>query len=76
MIPSGASNSPEILFVVGALRLGGAERHVASVAQALIRLGWRVAVYVLYEDGPLHDVMRDAGVTIIFPPVGPPQAGW
>jgi glycosyltransferase involved in cell wall biosynthesis len=76
MTSSVAGNSPEILFVVGALRLGGAERHVASVTQALVRLGWRVAVYVLYENGPLHDVMRDAGVTIIFPPARPPQAGW
>jgi glycosyltransferase involved in cell wall biosynthesis len=68
--------SPEILFVVGTLRLGGAERHIAVLTQALVRLGWRVTVYVLYEDGPLHDVMRDAGVRIIFPPVAPPQPSW
>lgn len=76
MTAPGTSRPPEVLFVVGALRLGGAERHVAAVAQALVRLGWRVCVYVLYEDGPLHDVMRGAGVTVVFPPVEPPQSGW
>jgi len=66
----------EIFFVVGSLHVGGAQRHVATVSEALIRIGWRVTVYVLYENGPLYEEMRSAGVTILFPPIEPAQTSW
>jgi len=67
--PSEPPSSPEILFVVGGLIIGGTERHLSSVARALIRLGWRVSIYSLAGDGPLRAEMEAGGVTVVLPPI-------
>jgi glycosyltransferase involved in cell wall biosynthesis len=57
----------EILFVIGSLQVGGAERHVVSVANSLHRLGRSVAVYSASGDGPLRPELEQGGVTVLFP---------
>ena len=58
-----------ILFVIGSLQVGGAERHLVSVAIALHRLGRSVAVYSASGDGPLRPELERGGVTVLFPPL-------
>lgn len=48
-----------ILFVIGTLEVGGTERHLALIAAALIRRGWKVAVYSLAGDAPLRGALVD-----------------
>lgn len=58
-----------ILYVIGALDIGGTERHLSKVACALARCGWRISVYSLAGDGPLRDDLECAGVRVILPPI-------
>ncbi len=66
----------EILFVISALQVGGAELHLVEVARALARLGWRVSVYAFVEGGPLQKELRQGGVTVLLPPVEPSERSW
>jgi glycosyltransferase involved in cell wall biosynthesis len=59
----------EILFVIGSLAVGGAERHLAMVLPELVRIGWRVSIYSLQGYGPLYDTLRAGGVNVILPPL-------
>jgi glycosyltransferase involved in cell wall biosynthesis len=69
--------APEILFVISALQVGGAELHLVQVAQALARLGWRVSVYAFIEGGePLQEKLRESGVTVLLPPVERSERSW
>ena len=62
--PAGA----EILFVIGSLEVGGTERHLATLAPALVKLGWSVSVYNLAGSGALQGEIQAAGVRVIVPP--------
>jgi glycosyltransferase involved in cell wall biosynthesis len=62
--------SPDILFVVGELGIGGTERHLLSVGRQLRRAGWQVCVYSLAGDGALRGELESAGIEVILPPVG------
>jgi glycosyltransferase involved in cell wall biosynthesis len=66
----------EILFVIASLRIGGAERHLADVAPALMRHGWGISVYALVEGGPLEQALQQDGVRILRPPVPSPEQAW
>lgn len=59
----------DILYVIGALEIGGTERHLSAMARALAQRGWRVAVYSLAGDGPLRAELERAGVTVILPTI-------
>jgi glycosyltransferase involved in cell wall biosynthesis len=61
--PAGA----EILFVIGTLEVGGTERHLATLAPALVKLGWIVSVYSLAGGGALRDELQGDGVTVLVP---------
>lgn len=61
---------PHILYVIGALDVGGTERHLAAVAPRLVRLGWRVSVYSLAGNGALRGEFERGQVTVIVPPFG------
>lgn len=66
--PSG-DLSPEIMFVIGTLNVGGSERHLASVAPALLARGWRVSVFSLSGDGPLRAELENRGVIVLRSPI-------
>jgi glycosyltransferase involved in cell wall biosynthesis len=65
------------MFVIGTLNVGGSERHLTSVAPALLARGWRVSVFSLSGDGPLRDELERRGVVVLQSPVrrGQQRAG-
>ena len=58
----------ELLFVIGTLEVGGTERHLATLAPALVNLGWTVSVYSLAGGGALRDELQGKGVDVLVPP--------
>jgi glycosyltransferase involved in cell wall biosynthesis len=62
------SSGAEILFVIGTLEVGGTERHIATLAPALVKLGWPVSVYSLAGGGVLQEAMEGEGVNVLVPP--------
>jgi glycosyltransferase involved in cell wall biosynthesis len=56
-----------ILFVIGSLEVGGAERHLVAVACALKARGWSPEVFVFTRGGPLSTQLDDAGIAIHGP---------
>lgn len=53
-----------ILFVIGSLDLGGAEKHVANLCLALKRRGWQPEVQVYAAGGPLTSLLTDNGIPV------------
>jgi glycosyltransferase involved in cell wall biosynthesis len=51
-----------LLFVCPDMHRGGAERHWATLIPALARRGAEVRLVCLYDEGPLFDEVRAAGV--------------
>src|SRR5262245_14003202 len=71
--PDPTGNS--LLYVIGSLDRGGAERHLALLAPRLRRFGWNPAIYCLTQPGHQASEIARAGVEIISPPFtfGPKQ---
>lgn len=57
--------SPRICLIIGQLGLGGAEKQVVLLAQALRLRGVDVTVVVLTAEGPRDDALRQAGVPVV-----------
>ncbi|MGO3928798.1 glycosyltransferase [Rhodopseudomonas pseudopalustris] len=53
-----------ILYVIGSLNVGGAERHLAQVAARLKARGWEPEVFAMSPRGPLAGFLEDANVPI------------
>lgn len=53
-----------ILYVIGSLNVGGAERHVTQLAKSLKTRGWQPEVFVLSPGGPLSSTLSEAGIII------------
>lgn len=53
-----------ILFVIGSLSVGGAERHVTKLAISLKRRGWDPAIFVFSPGGPMTDVLEENAIPI------------
>lgn len=53
-----------ILYVIGSLNVGGAERHVCQVAMKLKERGWETEVFVLSLGGPLTSMLAEADIPI------------
>ena len=51
-------------MVIGAMDVGGAERHVTQIAPELVRRGWTVAVYCLTGPGVLGIRLREQGLNV------------
>lgn len=64
------ANKPSILFVIGDLDVGGAERHLALIAPGLARQGYRASIYTLTHRGKMAPELEAAGVRVIEPPFG------
>ncbi|MFN3656968.1 MAG: glycosyltransferase [Pseudolabrys sp.] len=67
-------SSPSILFVIGSLNIGGAERHLAQMLPLLAQRGWRPAVYCLMERGNLAPELERRGIPVHCTPcAGEPE---
>lgn len=55
----------KILFVIGSLEVGGAERQMVLLATELQKRGAKVAVFTIHGGGPLQAVLEAAGVALI-----------
>lgn len=64
-----AKKSTEIVYVIGSLDLGGAERHLVQIAPALKTIGWTPTIYCLTHRGVQSSELERHGVTVIGPPV-------
>ena len=65
----------KILYVIGSLDLGGAERHVSLISPRLKQLGWEPIIYCITRRGIQSDGVEKNGVRVIGPPweIGPGQ---
>jgi glycosyltransferase involved in cell wall biosynthesis len=59
----------DILFVIGDLDTGGAERHLVKLLPALSRHHFRPFVYTLTHKGTLSPQLERAGVEVFQPPL-------
>lgn len=55
----------KILFVIGSLRVGGAERQMTLLAKEIAKCNVDVKVFVLTADGPLKDYLEKLKISII-----------
>jgi len=58
-----------VLYVIGSLSVGGAERHLLQVAPELARRGWKVTVFCLSRRGVLASQMERKGVAVYAPEI-------
>jgi glycosyltransferase involved in cell wall biosynthesis len=61
--------SATLLFVIGDLNVGGAERHLATILPRLAGAGFQPVVYTLAPGGPLAADLTAAGVEVVTPPL-------
>ena len=60
-----------ILYVIGNLDVGGAERHLAQVLPRLKMQGFELTIYTITHKGKLATVLQEAGVEVIEPIFAP-----
>ncbi len=53
-----------ILFVIGSLEIGGAEKQMFILASRLMRIGFSCSVFALKADGPLRQGLEDIDVPV------------
>lgn len=58
----------QILFVIGSLNRGGAEKHLCSLIQALAPKGFHIQLFILSETGSLVSEINHLDVKIHSPP--------
>jgi glycosyltransferase involved in cell wall biosynthesis len=56
--------SPAVLFCIPSLEVGGSERHLVSLASAVVEAGGRALLAALRGGGPLAAAARQAGVDV------------
>ena len=61
------ASPPKILYVIGSLDLGGAERQVSLVAPGLTEYGWEPIIYCLSKRGVQANQVESTGVKVIGP---------
>ena len=54
-----------LVYVIGSLDVGGAERHLATVAQAMVEAGRDVTIYCLTHRGVMADEVEAKGVRVV-----------
>jgi glycosyltransferase involved in cell wall biosynthesis len=62
-----------IIYVIGSLNVGGAERHLAQVLPRLNRKHWAPTVYCITERGELAEDLQRVGIPVICSTARPPQ---
>lgn len=58
-----------IIFVIGSLDVGGAERHLFQLLPVLAQRGWSISVYCLGRRGVLADDLESRGVPVYASPL-------
>lgn len=53
-----------ILYVIGSMQIGGAERHLLRVTSELVQSGMRIHVFAFHPEGPLRHLFIQAGVVV------------
>jgi glycosyltransferase involved in cell wall biosynthesis len=64
LLRSGRCQAGQIMFVIGSLSVGGAERQLVSVATGLRKRGWKTSVFVFSRSGPLLSELEAQGVPV------------
>ena len=54
----------KILFIIDSLEVGGAEKQLVMLAKEMYLLKHQVCVYALRGDGPLIEVLENAGILV------------
>jgi len=57
----------KILYVIGNLDVGGAERHLVQNLPRLAEQGFKLSVYTITHKGKLASVLEDAGIEVVEP---------
>ena len=60
-------NSIRVLIIIGSLEIGGAEKHVATLARQLRKYSITVGVCALSAAGTLKDGLQEDGVQVFHP---------
>jgi len=56
----------KVRLMIGQLGLGGTEQQVALLAGGLHERGVDIAVLVMFHGGPREDILRNAGVPVVY----------
>lgn len=54
----------KILYVIGTMQVGGAERHLFRVASELIKSDYQIQVFALDPEGPLTQLFENNGIKV------------
>lgn len=57
-------NKKTIIYVIGSMDLGGAEKHIVNVASMLKKLGWNPEFFVIKHGGPLSKILEQNQIPI------------
>src|SRR5881394_2193112 len=60
-----SSDSTRMLHLVDTLNIGGTENQMVQTAMRLHRLGYHVTVGCLRAEGPLLQVLEEAGIPVV-----------
>ena len=59
-----ASRPGRVVFVIGTLDVGGSETQLTTLAEGLVRRGWKIEVFAIDRTGALAERLRAAGVNV------------
>ncbi len=64
-------STTSIIYVVGSLDVGGAERHLVRVLPRLAKMGFSPTVYTFSNKGKLATLLDEAGIEVVEPVFAP-----
>jgi glycosyltransferase involved in cell wall biosynthesis len=67
--------TPDVLFVITDLQVGGSERQLALLASALAKEGMTIAIYS-FMDGPVRALLKQDGVEVVLAPMPGDTTSW
>ena len=56
---------PRILFIIGSLEIGGAEKQLVEIIRGVSEFGYHCFVFTLQTGGPLLEELRQIGIDVI-----------
>lgn len=73
---SADSNKLKILYVIGSLEVGGAEKHLVKIARNLRQRQWKPEVFSFKPNGPLLPDLEKCGIPVHSPGLLPTSFAW